>query len=87
MPIFLLKINKKFIEAASYQLSIDKDEILIQGADASGVFYGIQSLIGLMPVEVFQNKLSEISLPLGRVKDQPRYAYRGMHLDLARNFQ
>lgn len=83
----ILKINKKFIEAASYQLSIDKDEILIQGADASGVFYGIQSLIGLMPVEVFQNKLSEISLPLGRVKDQPRYAYRGMHLDLARNFQ
>ena len=42
--------------ASSYRLSIDKDEILIQGADASGVFYGIQSLIGLMPVEVFQNK-------------------------------
>ena len=40
-----------------------------------------------MPVEVFQNNLTKIILPLGQIKDQPRYAYRGMHLDLARNFQ
>tara|TARA_B110000046_G_scaffold36996_1_gene40371 strand:- start:5742 stop:8240 length:2499 start_codon:yes stop_codon:yes gene_type:complete len=83
----ILKINEELIKTGSYQLRIDKDEILIQGADASGVFYGIQSLIGLMPLEVFGNKISQISLPLGGIKDQPRYAYRGMHLDVARNFQ
>ena len=83
----ILKINKKFKEGESYELIIDKDEILIQGSDASGVFYGIQSLIGLMPVEAFKNKLEKVRLPTGRVKDKPRYYYRGMHLDLARNFQ
>ena len=60
---------------------------MIQGSDASGVFYGIQSLIGLMPVEVFKNKLTKVRLPVGLVKDKPRYNYRGMHVDLARNFQ
>ena len=84
----ILIINEEFTEpAAAYELSIDKDEILIQGSDASGVFYGIQSLIGLMPLEVFQNKSSKIILPLGFLKDKPRYGYRGMHLDVARNFQ
>ena len=82
-----LKINKEFKEAESYELNIDKDKILIQGSDASGVFYGIQSLIGLMPVKVFENKLAKVRLPMGSVKDKPRYSYRGMHLDLARNFQ
>ena len=83
----ILRLNKGLKAASSYRLRIDKDEILIQGADASGVFYGIQSLIGLMPVEVFHNNHTKVILPLGQIKDQPRYAYRGMHLDLARNFQ
>ena len=60
---------------------------MIQGSDASGVFYGIQSLIGLIPLEAFKNKLAKVRLSMGYVKDKPRYNYRGMHLDLARNFQ
>ena len=83
----MLKINTEFQGSDSYELNIDKEEILLQGFDASGVFYAIQSLIGLMLVVVFKNKLTKVRLPMGRAKDKPRYNYRGMHLDLARNFQ
>ena len=38
-------------------------------------------------MEAFKNKLAKVRLPMGYVKDKPRYNYRGMHLDLARNFQ
>ena len=70
-----MKINKKLEEAESYELTIDKNEILIQGSDAIGVFYGIQSLIGPIPVEAFKNKLEKVRLPMGYVKDKLRYNY------------
>ena len=35
----ILKINKKLEEAELYEFTIDKDEIAIQGSDASGVFF------------------------------------------------
>jgi len=70
----------------AYQLDINKEQITIVGKDAQGVFYGIQSLIHLLPSDAFSKKNTSLSLPGLLVKDAPRYEYRGYHLDVGRNF-
>ncbi|RYY56821.1 MAG: beta-N-acetylhexosaminidase [Chitinophagaceae bacterium] len=65
-----------------YTLDVKKTGIVIQGSTDTAVFYGIQSLIQLLPTV----KGTDLSVPYVSVKDYPRFAYRGMHLDVARNF-
>ena len=70
----------------NYQLDINPttQQIIIEGTDAAGVFYGIQSLRSLLPIE---KEDQTIDLPAIAITDAPRFVYRGMHLDVARNFQ
>jgi hexosaminidase len=69
----------------AYLLAIDpQDGIRIRGRSAAGVFYGIQTLRGLLPPGPDPAGLSLKALT---VKDAPRFGYRGLHLDVARNFQ
>jgi len=84
-------INLKFLNQAaapdSYRLEVTKNSgITIQGGDAAGVFYGIQSLLALVPVENLMGKPESINIPACIIEDAPRFAYRGMHLDVSRNF-
>ena len=71
----------------AYSLRIDGDGITIKGSDQAGVFYGIQSLRALVPVAAFQKKGTSILLPAVMVEDAPRFTFRGLHLDVSRNFQ
>ena len=64
-----------------YELKVDK-YLSITG-DEEGVFYGVQSLIQLLPPHVSDNL---IQLPYVTIRDYPRFGYRGMHLDCGRNF-
>ena len=66
----------------AYNMEVRKDAILINGDNANGVFYGIQSLIQLLPVE----KSTSLKVPFVAIKDYPRFGYRGMHLDVSRHF-
>jgi hexosaminidase len=69
----------------AYELVIDPvSGIRIQGNSAKGVFYGLQSLRSLMPAALPGKGLA---LPALRVMDAPRFGYRGLMLDVARNFQ
>jgi hexosaminidase len=69
----------------AYELSIQPGQgIRLRGATAAGVFYGLQTLRGLLPVAPGG---TDLHLPAVTVKDAPRFAYRGLHLDVARNFQ
>lgn len=70
-----------------YQLLIDETEgIKIIGEGAAGVFYGIQTMLSLIPVEAWKASVSSLDLPLVQINDAPAFPYRGMHLDIARNF-
>src|SRR5262249_30470290 len=74
--------------AEAYQLTIDPDSgIDIVGTDSAGVFYAIQSLRSWLPVEAYRGTNRELSLDAARIHDAPRFRYRGLHLDVARNFQ
>ena len=72
----------------AYKLVIDtKKGVIITGTDRAGVFYGIQSLCALVPVEVLGKISDQITLNEVIIEDVPRFSYRGLHLDVARNFQ
>ncbi len=74
--------------ADSYTLTITEKEILITGNDA-GVFYGLQTVLQMLP-QAENNVLTKagkaFSLPCCVVEDYPRFAWRGMHLDVSRHF-
>ncbi|WP_437580030.1 family 20 glycosylhydrolase [Sorangium sp. So ce887] len=71
----------------AYRLTVTGEGVEIVGSDAAGVFYGIQSLRALAPVEAYRAAQPELAIGAVTVEDAPRFAYRGMHLDVARNFQ
>jgi hexosaminidase len=69
----------------AYELVIDPASgVRITGASPAGVFYGLQSLRGLLPSAPTGGALA---LPAIRIVDAPRFGYRGFMLDVARNFQ
>ncbi len=72
-----------------YTLITGKDGVTIQASSARGVFYGIQSLLQLLPTEVYAEgglkKQAGIRIPAVNIQDEPRYAWRGMHLDVGRH--
>jgi hexosaminidase len=68
--------------AGAYNMHVNKDGVYIGGDNATGTFYGIQSLIQLLPTQKMQN----LALPYVQIEDKPRFAYRGMHLDVGRHF-
>ncbi len=71
----------------AYRLRIGTDDVEIVGSDPAGVFYGVQSFLALFPVEVWRAPRESFEVPATLVEDAPRFHYRGMHLDVARNFQ
>lgn len=66
--------------AGSYQLTIANDRIDIEAVDAAGAFYGLQSIASLVT-------LGRTDVPLVKVMDSPRFDFRGMHIDVSRNFK
>jgi hexosaminidase len=66
-----------------YTLVSAKNRITIKGSN-SGVFYGIQTLIQLFPVDAGNE--FRLSIPCLTINDYPRFAYRGMLLDVSRHF-
>lgn len=68
--------------AESYTLDISENGIVINGRDGAGAFYGLQSLLNLIPA----GTASSYSLPQLTVVDSPRAEWRGMHYDMGRNF-
>ena len=69
----------------AYELVVGPSGIRIVGNSRAGVFYGLQSLRSLLPAA--GSRPSAVVLPAMRVVDAPRFGYRGLHLDVARNFQ
>lgn len=64
-----------------YILNITKQNITIKAMQPQGAFYGAQSLLQLMFTQANKNQIS-----WGLVYDKPRFQYRGLHLDVSRNF-
>ncbi len=77
-----IEINKEKSvdwQKGHYQLLIKNSAIIIKAQENSGAFYALQSLASLITVGLTK-------IPLLEIEDQPHYAYRGQHVDVARNF-
>ena len=75
------------ITSEAYVLDISSASgVNITGSDPAGVFYGIQSLMALMPIDFYIMSQRKILIPTVRIEDAPRFQYRGQHLDVCRNF-
>lgn len=68
-------------ESSIYGLTIKPEGIQIFGRE-TGQFYALQSLMQILPV----NFKGDAKLPAVDIADAPRFAYRGMHLDVGRHF-
>ncbi len=75
--------------AEGYTLTVTPAKITITAEQPAGFFYGVQSLMQLMPVAVFSpTKVAGVAwtMPACTIEDQPRYGYRGSMLDVCRHF-
>jgi hexosaminidase len=80
-----IKLNTGLsIAKEAYNLTVSPKGIMLEATSASGLFYGIQTLLQLMPP--LKQKLSEVVLPSVEIKDTPRFSWRGLHLDAGRHF-
>ena len=87
--IFSINAGVK-IPAEGYELRVTKNCIFLEASGGAGLFYGMQTLIQLLPPELFlPDRLQpgkEWKIPCVEIKDAPRFKYRGMHLDVSRHF-
>ena len=84
--IVLQIVPDGFDHAEAYEINVTPKQVIIKGADAAGVFYGIQTL--RKSLSPFTSHLSPLTfhLPCGSIRDWPNFGYRGMHLDPCRHF-
>ena len=79
----VLELDPGIANKEGYVLTTTPEGISINGQTENGVFYGIQTLRKSIPAET---KGATILIPAGEIKDEPRFSYRGMHLDVGRHF-
>ncbi len=89
-----MRIDENMLEDASfephvsvrdsyYRLSVKPSGIQITASGEPGLFYGVQSLIQLLPV--LPEAGGRCDVPAAEIEDAPRFPYRGMHLDVVRH--
>ncbi|WP_315394640.1 beta-N-acetylhexosaminidase [Hoylesella nanceiensis] len=79
----ILAIDPKIKNSEGYSIVVNSKGVVIKGATAQGVFYGIQTLRKSLPITTVAGS---IELAPVVIDDAPRFGYRGMMLDCARHF-
>ena len=65
-----------------YRMTVTSASVALAARMPAGLFYGLQTLSQLLPV----GDANAWSMPAVQIADAPRFAYRGMHLDVGRHF-
>lgn len=79
----ILAIDPKIKNSEGYSIVVNSKGVVIKGATAQGVFYGVQTLRKSLPITTVAGS---IELAPVVIDDAPRFGYRGMMLDCARHF-
>jgi len=85
----LNKINDPTLAEEGYQLKATSASITITANDAKGLFYGIQTLVQLLPADIESKQkitAANWSIPAIDITDYPRFGWRGLMLDVSRHF-
>ncbi|MFA6249696.1 MAG: family 20 glycosylhydrolase [Mucilaginibacter sp.] len=73
--------------AEAYTLNVTPNDMTITASTPAGLFYGIQSFKTSISASPWMKAQASIPVPCINVKDEPRFPYRAVMLDVARNFQ
>lgn len=76
------------LPAEGYKLEVTPENMLIYASSGAGVFYAMQTIKQLIPVQAFETPidLEKVSIPTLKITDTPHFAYRGFMLDCSRHF-
>ena len=72
----------------AYTIDITAKGATVQASALNGFIYACETLKQMLPAAIYGHEAvkADWALPLGHIEDQPRFAYRGMHLDPCRHF-
>ena len=86
---FKLNAGLKDLGQEGYRLEVKENNILIESSAIEGVFYGMQTLRQLFPVEIYSGRTAtnrNFQVPCCIIEDMPRFKWRGLNLDVSRHF-
>ena len=71
-----------------YTLVSSSKGVVISANKPAGLFYGMQTLFQLLPKEIEGKTVAKAkwTVPAVSITDYPRFAWRGLMLDVSRNF-
>ena len=84
--------DRNVLGKEGYTLTVTPSRIVLRANDAAGVFYGLQTLLQLIPPDFTTSTSGVImvqtsmTLPCVEITDYPRFAWRGLMLDVSRHF-
>lgn len=87
--IFLGLKNDPSIKDEGYRLTVTKSGIELYARKEAGIFYGIQTLLQLLPSGIESTEEAaptRWNIPCVTIEDYPRFAWRGLMLDVSRHF-
>ena len=82
--IELNKIIDETLGKEGYTLEVNEKEIVLKANTLSGLFYGLQTLDQLQPLNELLK--DNVTIPACKIKDYPRFGWRGLMLDVSRHF-
>lgn len=85
----LLEKNDSQIGTEGYHLNVTPENVTIQANKPAGLFYGLQTLMQLLPKGIENEtvvKDTEWLIPAVKITDYPRFGWRGLMLDVSRHF-
>jgi hexosaminidase len=88
----LLELNKQddlTLGSEGYRLNVSKQQVTIRANKAAGLFYGVQSLLQLLPKEIESAGYIagvQWKIPVVQIMDKPRFGWRGLMFDVSRHF-
>jgi hexosaminidase len=88
--ILTTKDAKASLGEEGYELLVSPDSVVVRAPQQAGLFYGVQTFLQLLPPEIFSTNFvtnADWQAPCVRIEDRPRFAWRGMMLDVSRHFQ
>jgi N-acetyl-beta-hexosaminidase len=80
----ILTINEELKNEEGYQIDANNKEIVIKGGSDKGIFYGVQAIHKALPITIGEQVTP--MLPVAKIKDFPRFGYRGFMIDVGRHF-
>ncbi len=76
--VVTVSLDERIENPEGYRLEVSRKEVRIAAATETGLFYGFQTLAQLID--------SDATVAAQKIVDAPRFAYRGSHIDVSRNF-